>query len=139
MLSLSQAKSTTRSCKNVRTRASMTSLSAGLSRSRRSPMTLSVFRFIRAWSNPLTFDPQLTPHLDKYPNADLLWCQEEPLNNGAWTYVGPRIMTAANETQHHKGKYPLYAGREPTSSVATGSKTIHKKQIEQFLAAAFGQ
>lgn len=48
--------------------------------------------------------------------------QEEPLNNGAWTYVAPRILTAANETQHHKGKYPLYAGREPTSSVATGYK-----------------
>jgi hypothetical protein len=65
---------------------------------------------------------QITPHLDKYPNADILWCQEEPLNNGAWTYVGPRILTAANETEHHKGKYPLYAGRDPTSSVATGSK-----------------
>jgi hypothetical protein len=65
---------------------------------------------------------QLTPHLDKYPNADLLWCQEEPLNNGAWTYVGPRLLTAANETEHHKGKSPKYAGRDPTSSVATGSK-----------------
>ena len=92
----------------------------------------------------MTFDSykdnsQITPHLDKYPNADILWCQEEPLNNGAWTYVGPRILTAANETQHHKGKYPLYAGREPTSSVATGSKAMHKKQIESFLATAFGQ
>ena len=67
-------------------------------------------------------DKKITPHLDKYPNADLLWCQEEPLNNGAWTYVAPRILTAANETQHHKGKYPQYAGRNPTSSVATGSK-----------------
>jgi 2-oxoglutarate dehydrogenase E1 component len=80
--------------------------------------------------------------------------QEEPLNNGAWTYVGPRILTAANETQYHKGKYPLYAGREPTSSVATGYKVqfpltsivsqlrpfpqvVHKKQIEEFLAEAF--
>ncbi|KAH8114578.1 2-oxoglutarate dehydrogenase complex E1 component mitochondrial precursor [Phellopilus nigrolimitatus] len=86
--------------------------------------------------SPLPYD-LLTPHLDKYPNADILWCQEEPLNNGAWTYVGPRILTAANETQHHKGKYPLYAGREPTSSVATGSKALHTKQIEQFLAEAF--
>ena len=66
----------------------------------------------------------MTPHLDKYPNADLMWCQEEPLNNGAWTYVGTRILTAANETQHHKGKYPYYAGRNPTSSVATGSKVF---------------
>ena len=116
---------------------------------------------------------QLTPHLDKYPNADIVWCQvsarsrqllhylltfsqEEPLNNGAWTYVGPRILTAANQTEHHKGKYPLYAGRDPTSSVATGSKVrccrhsacstvadgtqaMHKKQIEAYLATAFGQ
>ncbi|KAI5996759.1 hypothetical protein EDC04DRAFT_3096445 [Pisolithus marmoratus] len=80
---------------------------------------------------------EVTPHLDKYPNADLLWCQEEPLNNGAWTYVGPRILTAANETQYHRGKYPLYAGREPTSSVATGSKIQHKKEIEVFLESAF--
>ncbi|EIW81255.1 2-oxoglutarate dehydrogenase E1 component [Coniophora puteana RWD-64-598 SS2] len=86
--------------------------------------------------SPFPYD-LVTPHLDQYPNADLLWCQEEPLNNGAWTYVGPRILTAANETQHHKGKYPHYAGREPTSSVATGSKTQHKKEIEAFLEASF--
>ena len=71
--------------------------------------------------SPFPYD-LITPHLDKYPNASLLWCQEEPLNNGAWTYVGPRIYTAASQTQHHKGKYPFYAGRDPTSSVATGSK-----------------
>jgi 2-oxoglutarate dehydrogenase E1 component len=85
---------------------------------------------------------QITPHLDKYPNASLLWCQvsrillvlghvcndpwfllqEEPMNNGAWNYVGPRIYTATTQTEHHKGKYPYYAGRGPTSSVATGSK-----------------
>ncbi|KAH7904950.1 thiamine diphosphate-binding protein [Hygrophoropsis aurantiaca] len=86
--------------------------------------------------SPFPYD-LITSHLDKYPNADLLWCQEEPLNNGAWTYVGPRILTAANETQHHRGKYPYYAGREPTSSVATGSKAQHKKEIESLLAAAF--
>lgn len=86
--------------------------------------------------SPFPYD-LITPHLDKYPNADLLWCQEEPLNNGAWTYVGPRILTAANGTQYHRGKYPLYAGREPTSSVATGSKIQHKKEIEAFLDSAF--
>ncbi|KAJ7855883.1 2-oxoglutarate dehydrogenase complex E1 component mitochondrial precursor [Mycena olivaceomarginata] len=83
--------------------------------------------------SPFPYD-LIHPHLDKYPNASLLWCQEEPLNNGAWSYVGPRIYTAANKTEHHKGKYPFYAGRGPTSSVATGSKIQHKKEIEQFLA-----
>ncbi|KAF8895173.1 putative KGD1-alpha-ketoglutarate dehydrogenase [Infundibulicybe gibba] len=71
--------------------------------------------------SPFPYD-LVTPHLDQYPNASLMWCQEEPLNNGAWSYVGPRIYTAASKTQHHKGKYPYYAGRGPTSSVATGSK-----------------
>ncbi|KAG8740208.1 2-oxoglutarate dehydrogenase E1 component [Ceratobasidium sp. 414] len=75
----------------------------------------------------------LTPHLDKYPNAELMYAQEEPLNCGAWTYVAPRIRTASNETQHHKGTYPKYAGRDPTSSVATGSKMKHKKEVEQLI------
>ncbi|KAH9080684.1 2-oxoglutarate dehydrogenase complex E1 component mitochondrial precursor [Lactarius deliciosus] len=86
--------------------------------------------------SPFPYD-LIAPHLDMYPNADILWCQEEPLNNGAWTYVGPRIYTTANVTQHHRGKYPHYAGRGPTSSVATGSKVQHKKEIEAFLHTAF--
>ena len=65
------------------------------------------------------------------------YLQEEPLNNGAWSYVGPRIYTAASKTLHHGGKYPFYAGREPTSSVATGSKLQHKKEIEAYINAAF--
>ncbi|VDC00190.1 unnamed protein product [Peniophora sp. CBMAI 1063] len=86
--------------------------------------------------SPFPYD-MVTPALDAYPNADLLWCQEEPMNNGAWSYVGPRIYTAGRESEHHKGKYPLYAGRGPTSSVATGSKAQHKKEIEMFLEEAF--
>ncbi|KAH7915168.1 thiamine diphosphate-binding protein [Hygrophoropsis aurantiaca] len=86
--------------------------------------------------SPFPYD-LITPHLDQYPNADLLWCQEEPLNNGAWTYVDPRLRTASKQTQYHRGKPVLYAGRDPTSSVATGSKIQHKKEIEAFLARAF--
>ncbi|KAI0801984.1 2-oxoglutarate dehydrogenase complex E1 component mitochondrial precursor [Irpex lacteus] len=88
--------------------------------------------------SPFPYD-LITPHLDKYPNAELVWAQEEPLNNGAWTYVAPRILTAANETEHHKGKYPKIVSRPPTSSVATGSKATHKKQIEDILEKAFAQ
>ena len=40
----------------------------------------------------------------------------------SWAYVGPRILTGANETQYHEGKCRLYTGRQPMRSVATGSK-----------------
>nr|XP_018263955.1 oxoglutarate dehydrogenase (succinyl-transferring), E1 component [Kwoniella dejecticola CBS 10117]OBR86113.1 oxoglutarate dehydrogenase (succinyl-transferring), E1 component [Kwoniella dejecticola CBS 10117] len=86
--------------------------------------------------SPLPYD-LLTPHLDKYPNADVVWAQEEPLNNGAWTYVQPRLITALKETQHHAGKVPIYAGRKPSSSVATGNKNAHKKEIEMINEMAF--
>ncbi|KAF9034406.1 Transketolase, pyrimidine binding domain-containing protein [Panaeolus papilionaceus] len=85
---------------------------------------------------PFPYD-MITPHLDKYPNASLLWCQEELLNNGAWSYVGPHIYTAASQTAHHHGKFLLYTSCKPTSSVTTGSKTQHKKKIEAFINAAF--
>ncbi|KAF8316969.1 oxoglutarate dehydrogenase [Cantharellus anzutake] len=86
--------------------------------------------------SPFPYD-LLTPHLDRYPNADILWCQEEPLNAGAWSYVAPRIQTATTKTEYHQGKFPRYAGRDPTSSVATGSKSQHKKEIEKYLNDAF--
>ncbi|KAG9119484.1 2-oxoglutarate dehydrogenase E1 component, partial [Ceratobasidium sp. 392] len=48
----------------------------------------------------------LTPHLDKYPNAELMYAQRESPNCDALTYVAPRIRTASNETQRHKSTYP---------------------------------
>ncbi|KAI5474285.1 hypothetical protein MNV49_003661, partial [Pseudohyphozyma bogoriensis] len=86
--------------------------------------------------SPLPYD-LITEHLDRYPNAVHYWVQEEPINNGAWTYMQPRLETAFRETEHHKAKRVYVAGREPTSSVATGSKKQHAKEIEEFCAQAF--
>jgi len=61
----------------------------------------------------------------------------KPLNNGAWTYVQPRLITALKETEHHKDKIMVYAGRKPSSSVATGSKVAHKHEIEMINEMAF--
>ncbi|TIB73487.1 hypothetical protein E3Q18_03186 [Wallemia mellicola] len=55
---------------------------------------------------PFPYD-MLKPHLDKYPNADLYWCQEEPANNGAWSYVSQRLITLVDNTECHKGKMPM--------------------------------
>ena len=84
--------------------------------------------------SPVPYD-LITPHLDRYPNANHFWVQEEPLNGGAYGYIAPRLETALRETEHHKGKRVYFAGREPTSSVATGSKKQHQKEIEQVRAS----
>ncbi|POW10705.1 hypothetical protein PSTT_05914 [Puccinia striiformis] len=74
--------------------------------------------------------------LETYPNSDVMYCQEEPVNGGAYTYLAPRFENAMNQTEHHAGKKVLYAGRPPYASVATGSKKIHKQEISQFLDQA---
>lgn len=73
-----------------------------------------------------------------YPNAKtIVWCQEEPLNAGAWSFVQPRIETLLNNTEHHNRKHVMYAGRNPSASVATGQKAVHKKEEEELLDMAF--
>jgi 2-oxoglutarate dehydrogenase E1 component len=81
---------------------------------------------------------QLKENLDSYPNAkNIVWCQEEPLNAGAWSYAQPRIETLLNATEHHNRRHVLYAGRAPSASVATGTKGVHLKEEQELLEAAF--
>ncbi|KAI9301347.1 oxoglutarate dehydrogenase, E1 component [Cunninghamella echinulata] len=85
--------------------------------------------------NPFPYE-QLKEHADKYPNAEIVWCQEEPLNMGAWQHVQPRITTSLSQTEHHAGKFPRYAGRAPSASVATGNKKQHYHEEYNFLSEA---
>lgn len=87
--------------------------------------------------SPVPYD-LITPSLDKYPNSDIMWVQEEPLNGGAWGYMQPRLETAFSETEHHKGKRLQVASRIPTSSVATGSKYSHQAENKK-VSAVFGE
>ncbi|KAI9806155.1 MAG: 2-oxoglutarate dehydrogenase E1 component [Piccolia ochrophora] len=81
---------------------------------------------------------QLKENLDMYPNAkNIVWCQEEPLNAGAWSFTQPRIETLLNATEHHQRKHVLYAGRNPSASVATGLKSTHMKEEQDLLEDAF--
>ena len=81
---------------------------------------------------------QLKENLDSYPNAQtIVWCQEEPLNAGAWSFTQPRLETLLNNTEHHDRKHVMYAGRNPSASVATGLKSSHKKEEEELLEMAF--
>lgn len=69
--------------------------------------------------------------LSQYPKAStFVWCQEEPANMGAWTYIAPRL-------EEILGKKPLYAGRESASSPAAGSKAMHYREQKALLSDAF--
>ncbi|KAF9924154.1 2-oxoglutarate dehydrogenase E1 component [Linnemannia zychae] len=85
--------------------------------------------------NPFPFD-RVKEYADRYPNAEIVWCQEEPLNMGAWAHVGPRMRTSLRETEHHTNKGVRYAGREPSASVATGNKKVHLAEEYAFLSEA---
>lgn len=81
---------------------------------------------------------QLRDVLDSYKNAeDLVWCQEEPLNMGAYAYVTPRIATTLENTENHKNLSLRYTGRDPSASVAAGSKAMHIAEEDAFLEATF--
>ncbi|OLN92224.1 2-oxoglutarate dehydrogenase, mitochondrial [Colletotrichum chlorophyti] len=87
--------------------------------------------------NPFPWQ-QLKENLDQYPNAKtIVWCQEEPLNAGAWSFTQPRLETLLNQTEHHDRKHVMYAGRGPSASVAAGTKGLHTKEEQEFLEMAF--
>ncbi|KAL9075204.1 MAG: hypothetical protein Q9157_004108 [Trypethelium eluteriae] len=80
----------------------------------------------------------LKENLDGYPNAqNIVWAQEEPLNAGAWSFTQPRIETLLNQTEHHNRRHVMYAGRNPSASVATGLKGTHMKEEADLLEMAF--
>ena len=67
----------------------------------------------------------------------VVWCQEEPKNNGSWFFVQNQIedsLTAAG----HKGMRPTYAGRDASASPATGLAKRHVEQQEKLVADALG-
>jgi 2-oxoglutarate dehydrogenase E1 component len=77
----------------------------------------------------------LATEFRKYPNAtEVVWCQDEPANQGPWFY-----------TQHHllenmvEGQKLGYAGRAPSASPAVGYYAKHVEQQKVLLDTAFGK
>jgi len=63
-------------------------------------------------------------------NVRLIWCQEEPMNMGAWTFIAPQL-------EEIFGRKPLYAGRDAAASPAVGVLAIHRQQLAAFTKKAF--
>ncbi len=73
--------------------------------------------------------------LAPYRNADVVWCQEEPENMGAWTFVDRRIEAVLREISH-KAQRPIYVGRQEAASPATGLAKVHQQQQETLVREA---
>ena len=69
----------------------------------------------------------LKEELSKTPDAEVVWCQEEPKNMGSWFFVDRKIEDVL---MSYKAKFlrPTYAGREEAASPATGSLSRHNKE-----------
>ncbi|HBE98395.1 MAG TPA: 2-oxoglutarate dehydrogenase E1 component [Verrucomicrobiales bacterium] len=69
--------------------------------------------------------------ISPYSNAKkFIWCQEEPLNMGAWSFMQPRLAKLTKARVR-------YAGRERASSPSTGSKAVHKREQKKLVEKAF--
>jgi 2-oxoglutarate dehydrogenase E1 component len=71
----------------------------------------------------------LIQEIGRFPNADIVWCQEEPKNMGAWTFIEPNINWVLDRL-NPTGRRVRYTGRAASASTATGlmSKHIHEQK-----------
>ena len=65
--------------------------------------------------------------LSRFKNAEVVWCQEEPKNQGAWTFIEPNIEWVLGRIKAKHGR-TTYAGRAASASPATGLASAHKAQ-----------
>jgi 2-oxoglutarate dehydrogenase E1 component len=65
--------------------------------------------------------------LERFKNAQMVWCQEEPRNQGAWSFMEPNIEWVLTRIGA-KHTRPTYAGRAAAASPATGLASKHKAE-----------
>ena len=76
--------------------------------------------------------------LSRFRQAEIVWCQEEPRNMGAWFFVEPYLEWVLNQVgaEHRR---PRYVGRPASAATATGLMSKHLAQLQAFLNDALGE
>ncbi len=69
----------------------------------------------------------MVKELGRFKGAEIVWCQEEPKNQGAWNFIEPNIEWVLGRIGA-KHPRPSYAGRATSASPATGLASQHKVQ-----------
>jgi 2-oxoglutarate dehydrogenase E1 component len=75
--------------------------------------------------------------LSRFKQAEVVWCQEEPKNQGAWSFIEPYLELVLTQVGG-ASKRARYAGRPASASPATGLMSRHLAQLKAFLDDALG-
>ena len=73
--------------------------------------------------------------LSRFKNAEVVWCQEEPKNQGGWSFIEPNLEWSLDRVKA-RYKRAKYVGRSAAASPATGLATQHKKQQSMIIDEA---
>ncbi|WP_099827219.1 2-oxoglutarate dehydrogenase E1 component [Oceaniglobus indicus] len=79
----------------------------------------------------------LVKELERFKQAEMIWCQEEPKNQGAWNFIEPNIEWVLSRIGA-KTTRPVYVGRSAAASPATGLASQHKAQQSALVDTALG-
>jgi 2-oxoglutarate dehydrogenase E1 component len=79
----------------------------------------------------------LITELSRFKQAEIVWCQEEPRNMGAWFFVDVFLQWVLNQIGH-KYRTVRYAGRPASAATAAGVMSKHLAQLKQLLEEALG-
>ena len=83
-------------------------------------------------------DDGVQEELTRFKNAEMVWCQEEPKNMGAWMYINPRLEESLIAIKAKQTR-ARYVGRPAAASTATGIAAKHKKEMQALIDAAFAK
>jgi 2-oxoglutarate dehydrogenase E1 component len=79
----------------------------------------------------------LIHELGRFKDAEMVWCQEEPKNMGAWSFIEPNLEWVLEHigARHRR---PRYAGRPSSAATATGLMNKHFHELKAFVEDALG-
>ncbi len=77
----------------------------------------------------------LTQELGRFKQAEVIWCQEEPKNQGGWSFIEPNLEWVLGRIGATHVR-PRYVGRSSAASPATGLASQHKAQQEALVNEA---
>jgi 2-oxoglutarate dehydrogenase E1 component len=79
----------------------------------------------------------MVKELERFRNAEMVWCQEEPKNQGGWSFVEPNLEWVLTRIGARQTR-ATYAGRAASASPATGLASRHKAEQEALVNDALG-